>query len=93
MLLRLKPEIVTLEVPVLIRATASVVLSPTVSLPKFNVEVDATSDFEEPAPEPLSPTDRTNVLLMFFKVNVPENVPDEAGAKPTAKYVVLPTPR
>ena len=44
-------------------------------------------------PEPLSPTDRTRVLLTFFKVRVPENVPDEVGVKPTAKYAVLPTPR
>jgi len=47
----------------------------------------------EPEPEPLSPTDRTRVLLTFFKAKVPENVPDEVGVKPTAKYVVLPTPR
>ena len=47
----------------------------------------------EPEPEPLSPTDRTRVLLTSFNVKVPENVPDEVGVKPTAKNVVLPAPR
>jgi len=47
----------------------------------------------EPEPEPLSPTDRSRVLLTFFKVKIPENVPDEVGVKLTAKYVVLPAPR
>jgi hypothetical protein len=87
----LKPEIVTLELPVLVSVTARVVLPPTVSLPKFNVDVDATSDFVEPEPDPLSPTDKTRVLLMFFRVKVPENVPEEVGAKPTVTNVVAPT--
>ena len=77
----LKPEIVTLEVPVLLSDTASVVLPPTVSLPKFKVELDAISDFEEPEPEPLTGTDSTNVLLMFFNVKVPEKVPEEVEEK------------
>jgi len=89
----LKPEIVTLEVPVLLSVTPSVVLPPTVSLPKFSVEVDATSDFVELEPEPLKGTESTNVLLIFFNVKVPENVPEEVGAKPTVIYMVDPTPR
>jgi len=92
-LLMLKPEIVTLELPVLVSVTGRVVLPPTVSLPKFNVEPDATSDFVEPEPDPLKGTDNTNVLLMFFNVKVPENVPEEVGAKPTVIYAVAPTPR
>ena len=88
----LKPEIVTLEFPVLLSVTASVVLPPTVSLPKFNVEVVATSDFVDPAPDPLNPTDKTRLLLMFFNDKVPENVPEEVGANVTVIYVVAPTP-
>jgi hypothetical protein len=89
----LKPEIVTLELPVLVSVTGRVVLPPTVSLPKFNVELDATSDFVDPKPDPLSPTDKTTVLLMFFKIRAPENVPEEVGAKLTVIYVVAPTPK
>jgi hypothetical protein len=88
-----KPEIVTLELPVLLSVTPRVVLPPTVSLPKFNVELDATSAFVEPEPEPLKGTDSSNALFTFFNVKVPENVPEEVGAKLTVIYVVAPTSR
>src|SRR5689334_13292941 len=88
----LKPEIVTLELPVLLSVTGNVVLPPTVSLPKSSVELDATSDFVDPSPVPLSSTDKTGAVVMVFRVKVPEIVPEEVGAKLTLIYVVAPTP-
>jgi len=88
----LTPEIVTLEFPVFIRATASVVLSPTDSLPKFSFDVEDTSDLVEPELLPLNATVTRTVPLLFFSVRLPENVPDVVGLKPTAKYVVAPPP-
>jgi len=83
-------EIVTLELPVLISATASVSLSPTVSLPKLSFDVDDTRDFVEPEPEPLRPIVTSTVPLLFFSVRLPVNEPDAVGLNPTAKYVVVP---
>ena len=86
----LTPEIVTLEFPVLIRATESVSLSPTVSLPKFSFDVDDTRLLVEPNPEPLRPIVTNTVPLLFFNDRLPVNEPDAVGLNPTAKYVVWP---
>jgi hypothetical protein len=89
----LTPEIVTLEFPVLIRATARVVLSPTVSLPKFSFDVDDTRLLVEPEPVPLRPMVTRAIPLLFFRVRLPAKLPDVVGLNPTAKYVVAPTLR
>src|SRR5262245_12717922 len=44
----LTPEMVTVEFPLLVKVTASVVLSPTVSLPKFRLDVEGTSVCVDP---------------------------------------------
>jgi hypothetical protein len=76
---------VTLEFPVLISATPSVVLCPTVSLPKFSLDVDDTRDFVDPEPVPLSATVTSAVPLLFFNVKLPVNVPDAVGWNAIAK--------
>jgi hypothetical protein len=81
----LTPEMVTLEFPLLVKFTASVVLSPTVSLPKFRLDVEGTSVCVDPEPEPLSGTVTSAVPLLFFRVKVPEVFPDAVGLNPTAK--------
>ena len=92
-------ETVRLAVPVFLMASVWVFLFPTATVPNETDDGNAVRKLGvfppefEPEPEPLSPTDRTRVLLTFFNVKVPENVPDAVGVNPTAKYVVLPTPR
>jgi len=83
--LMLTPEIVTLELPLLISVTASVVLPPTVSLPKFRFDVEEVRPPVDPEPEPLRLTATSVLPLLFFKVSVPVTVPDAVGLKPTAK--------
>jgi len=81
----LTPETVTLEFPVLVNFTGSVVLSPTVSLPKFRLDVEGTSVWVDPEPEPLKATVTSAAPLLFFRVKVPEALPDVVGLNPTAK--------
>ena len=88
--LTLTPEIVTLEFPVLIRDTARVVLSPTVSLPKFRLDVDDTRLLVEPEPVPLRPMVTRALPLLFLRVTLPAKLPDAVGLNPTAKNVVAP---
>ena len=86
----LTPEIVTLEFPVLVKVTGSVVLSPIVSFPKLSWEFEETRLVVELEVVPLSGTVTRVVPLTFFSVNVPLKVPDVVGLNPTAKYVVPP---
>jgi hypothetical protein len=83
--LMLTPEMVTLEVPVLVSRTPRVVLSPTVSLPKFRLDVDDKSDVVDPEPVPLNATVTKTVPLMFLSVRVPVDVPDAVGLNAIAK--------
>jgi hypothetical protein len=83
--LMLTPEMVTLEFPLLIRATESVSLFPTVSLPKSSFEVDDIRLFVDPEPAPARITDSTVVPLLVFSVSVPAAVPAAVGLNPTAK--------
>jgi hypothetical protein len=86
----LAPEIVRLEFPVLVNFTGSVVLSPTVSFPKLNCDVEDTRLFVELEVLPLKETPTSTVLSDFLRLSVPLNVPDIVGLNPTAKYVVAP---
>lgn len=84
----LTPEIVTLEFPVFVSVTGSVVLSPTVSFPKLSFDVEDTRLWVELEVFPLNGTVTSRVPLTFLMLNVPLNVPDVVGLNATAKNVV-----
>jgi hypothetical protein len=86
----LTPAIVTLEFPLFVNVTGSVVLSPTVSFPKLSCDIDDTRLVVELEPAPLRGTVTSTVPLTFLMVNAPLKVPDVVGLNPTAKYVVAP---
>jgi len=83
--LMLTPEMITAELPVLVSRTPRVVLSPTVSLPKFRFEVDDTSDIVDPEPVPLNATVTKTAPPLFLSVKAPVDAPDAVGLNPIAK--------
>ena len=81
----LTPEIVTFDVPLLVSVTGSVVLSPTVSLPKLRLDREDTKLLVELALPPLNGTVSSTVPPLFFSVRLPEKLPEAVGLNPTAK--------
>ena len=80
-------ETVLLDVVTFLMASVWVTLFPTGTVPYDTEEGVAVSELVGvvPEPEPLSATVSNTVPLLFFRVKVPEKLPDVVGVKPTAK--------
>jgi hypothetical protein len=81
----LTPEIVTFDVPLFVNVTGSVVLSPTVSLPKLRLESEDTRLLVGLEPVPLKGTVTSTAPALFFIVRLPVKLPAAVGLNPTAK--------
>lgn len=81
----LTPEIVTLDVPLLVNVTGKVVLSPTVSLPKLRLDREDSKLLVGLEPVPLNGTVSSTVPALFFMVRLPVKLPEAVGLNPTAK--------
>jgi hypothetical protein len=82
------PEIVMLDVPVFLTATPSVLVPPTVSLPKFRLEVDSESVFVDVVPVPLVHMARDGFDALLFNVTFPVTLPVAVGAYAMVKLFV-----
>jgi len=80
-------ETVLLDVVTFLMASVWVTLFPTGTVPYDTEEGVEVSELVGvvPEPEPLSATVSNTVPLLFFRVKVPEKLPDVVGVKPTAK--------
>jgi hypothetical protein len=81
----LTPEMVRFDVPLFVNVTGSVVLPPTVSLPKFRLDWDDTKLLVGVEPVPLNGTVTKAAPELFFSVRLPVNPPAAVGLNPTAK--------
>jgi hypothetical protein len=81
-------ETVRLEFPVFFTPTASVLVPPTVSFPKFRLDVDSEIVRVAVAPVPLSANVNVGFDAVLFSVTLPVTLPDAVGAKATVKLTV-----
>lgn len=81
---------VTLAFPLLVTTTFSVLLLPTLTLPKLKLEVLSPSNFVEATPVPLSPIVIGEFAALLTIVTEPPTAPVEVGAKTALNVVALP---
>jgi len=83
-------DTVTLEFPALTRFTPSVLDPPTVSLPKFKTEVEASKEREVFSPVPFTLMNASVVPLADSSVTDPVTLPTADGKNPSVKDFVAP---
>ncbi len=83
-------ETVKLKFPVFFTATASVLVPPTTSFPKFRLVVDSEIARVELTPVPFSGIARLESAAVLFNVKLPVALPLVVGANAIVKLVVCP---
>jgi hypothetical protein len=82
------PETVKLELPVFLTVTPSGIAPPTISFPKFRLDVESEIVRVALAPVPLSAIVCVGFVALLLMVTLPVTLPDVVGANATVKLLL-----